>query len=84
MKFLGQGPNLHPGATEMPPILLRHSRILNLSYKCVTPWFFFFFFFLSFFLIRAAPEAYRDSQARGQIRATAAGLHMPQPQQLRI
>ena len=31
--------------------------------------FFFFFFF------RAAPTAYGSSQARGQIRATATGLH---------
>ena len=30
-------------------------------------------FFFSFF--RAAPVAYGDSQARGQIRAVAAGLH---------
>ena len=30
-------------------------------------------FFLSFF--RATPEAYGSSQARGQIGATAAGLH---------
>ena len=31
-------------------------------------------FFFSFFLSRAIPEAYGGSQARGQIRATAAGL----------
>ena len=35
------------------------------------PFFFFFFFFLS----RAVPAAYGSFQARGQIRATAAGLH---------
>ena len=34
-----------------------------------------FFFFLSFCLFRAAPVAYRGSQARGPIGATAAGLH---------
>ena len=34
--------------------------------------FFFFFFFL---LLRAAPKAYGNSQARGQIGATTAGLH---------
>ena len=34
--------------------------------------FFFFFFFL---LFRAAPVAYGSSQAKGQIEATAAGLH---------
>ena len=37
-----------------------------------------FFFFLSFFLFRAAPVAYGSSQARGRIRAAAAGLQ-PQP-----
>ena len=36
-----------------------------------------FFFFLSFFfaISGAAPAAYGGSQARGQIRAVAAGLH---------
>ena len=34
------------------------------------------FYFISFFgLFRAAPAAYGDSQARGQIRAAATGLH---------
>ena len=37
--------------------------------------FFFFFCLLSFFFLRAAPEAYGRSQARGLIRAVAAGLH---------
>ena len=32
------------------------------------------FFFLVFLLFRAAPEAYRGSQARGLVRAVAAGL----------
>ena len=32
-------------------------------------------FFLSFCLFRATPTAYRSSQARGLIRAIAAGLH---------
>ena len=36
----------------------------------INSFFFFFFFFL-----RAAPTAYRTSQARGQIVAVAAGLH---------
>ena len=36
--------------------------------------FFFWFLFFSF-LFRAAPVAYGSSQARGQIRAAAAGLH---------
>ena len=31
--------------------------------------------FFSFFLFRAAPSVYGSSQARGQIRAAAAGLH---------
>ena len=35
--------------------------------------FFFLFFFFCFF--RAAPVAYGNSQARGRIRGTAAGLH---------
>ena len=36
----------------------------------------FFFSFLFFFLhFRAAPKEYGSSQARDQIRATAAGLH---------
>ena len=38
-------------------------------------WFLFFVFWFLFFLFRAAPTAYGSSQARGQIRATAAGLH---------
>ena len=37
--------------------------------------FFFFFFFCLFAFSRAAPVAYGGSQARGPIRATAAGLH---------
>ena len=36
---------------------------------------FFFFFFFFFCIFRAAPAAYGGSQARGQIRAAAAGLH---------
>ena len=32
-------------------------------------------FFLSFFLFRAAPVAYRGSQARGRVGAIAASLH---------
>ena len=35
--------------------------------------FFFYLFFFAFF--RAAPKAYGGSQPRGQIGATAAGLH---------
>ena len=33
------------------------------------------YFYLSICLFRAAPAAYGRSQARGQIRAAAAGLH---------
>ena len=46
--------------------------------------FFFFFVFLSFFVVVvvaiswAAPAAYGGSQARGQIRSVAAGLHHSQ------
>ena len=36
--------------------------------------FFLFFIFWSFCLFSPAPEAYRGSQARGPIRAVAAGL----------
>ena len=39
-----------------------------------SPIFFFFFFFF-FGLLRAAPAAYGSSQAKGHIRAEAAGLH---------
>ena len=40
---------------------------------CDALGFFFFFFFFPFF--RATPTAYGSSQARGQLGATAAGLH---------
>ena len=36
---------------------------------------FFFFFVFVFFVFRAAPVANGGSQARGQIKATAASLH---------
>ena len=46
---------------------------------------FFFLSFLFFFLhFRAAPPAYGGSQARGQIGATAAGLHHSHRQELGI
>ena len=35
----------------------------------------FFLFFVFVFVFRAVPMAYRSSQARGPIRAAAAGLH---------
>ena len=37
-------------------------------------WFFFVWLFICFFLLMATPAAYGSSQARGRIRATAAGL----------
>ena len=40
---------------------------------CLSTFFFFFFFFFFAFSL-AAPKAYGGSQARGQIRAVAAGL----------
>ena len=42
--------------------------------RCGERFFFFFFSFFLFLLFRAKPAAYRGSQAKGQIRATAAGL----------
>ena len=41
---------------------------LEFSFSC---WFTGFLVFFFFFFFRTAPEAYRSSQARGQIRATA-------------
>ena len=39
-------------------------------------FYYLFFIFLIFFLLfRAVPTAYGDSQARGPVEATAAGLH---------
>ena len=38
-------------------------------------YYFFVFIYLFILLFRAAPTAYGGSQARGPIRATAAGLH---------
>ena len=53
--------------------------------------FFEFIIFIIIYLFRTTPKAYGVSQARYQIRATAAGLHhshsnwpIPQPQQCRI
>ena len=47
------------------------------SLSSVFPKYFLFFFLFFFFLLlfRAALTAYVSSQARGRIRATAAGLH---------
>ena len=43
--------------------------------QLLLPSMFIFLFFKNFCLFRAAPVAYGSSQARGQIRAVAAGLH---------
>ena len=37
--------------------------------------FIYFYFYFYLLLFRATPVAYGNSQARGQIEATAAGLH---------
>ena len=37
--------------------------------------FIYFYFYFTFLFLRAAPTAYEGFQARGLIRATAAGLH---------
>ena len=42
------------------------------------------FICFAFCHFRAKPMACGGSQARGQIRATAAGLHTPEPQQRQI
>ena len=49
------------------------TRVSGFPYLGRVQSFFFFFFF--FGLFRATPTAYRDSQAKGHIRAIAAGLH---------
>ena len=54
------------GCAKITPALLE----LELS-----PDLAFSFTFFLFFFFRASPTAYGDSQARGQIGATAAGLH---------
>ena len=49
-----------------------------LSCKAADLFFtFIYFILLYFFLLRATPEAYRSSQAKGRI-GTAAGLHHSQ------
>ena len=47
----------------------------DLSWKFMYSFLFVCFFVFVFCLFRAAPEAYGGSQARGLIRAVAAGLH---------
>ena len=51
------------------------SKLPNI-FKCwLTLFIYLFIFFFFFFLLRAVPEAYGGSQARGPIGATAASLH---------
>ena len=44
------------------------------SHKCFFNFYLIFFFFCLLSFFRASPTAYRGSQARGLIRAVAAGL----------
>ena len=48
---------------------MEHSRIIKVRLQEVS-----FFLFFPFFLFRASPTAYGSFQARGRIRAIAAGL----------
>ena len=58
------------------PSVLINSLILQREKVFIRMCFFFFFFWLFFFwLFRATPVACGSSQARGQIKAAAAGLH---------
>ena len=52
---------------------LSYHFVIHLKLTQLTQHFFFFFL-----LFRSAPATYGSSQARGQIRATAAGLHHSQ------
>ena len=52
---------------------IAHFMSVRIIHVVILVYFFFFVFF--FFPPRAAPAAYESSQARGQIGATAAGLH---------
>ena len=54
--------------------LVQNTRIYSFSWSGTNAkLFYLFFFFLIFF--RATPEGYVNSQARGPIRAAAAGLY---------
>ena len=50
------------------------SKVCSMCELCDKPKSFFFFFFLVFCLFRAIPATYAGAQARGLIRASAAGL----------
>ena len=55
-------------------LILKEGKISQLSVTC-PPLFFYFIFFVFLPFSRAAPMASGGSQARGQIRAVATGLH---------
>ena len=54
--------------------LKKHPKMIVVRVIEVRKTLYTFFFFLSFFFFRATPETYGGSQARGLIRAVAAGL----------
>ena len=49
--------------------------LVHYKHQYVSKRFVGFFGFVLFLLFRATPKAYGGSQARGTVRATAAGLH---------
>ena len=61
------------GQDLLPPLPLAGSNAGTHFFSFL--FFSFFFFFLVSCLFRAAPAAYRGSEARGPIGAVAAGLH---------
>ena len=72
-KFLSQGLNSGHSCTTPDPLTYGtgagDQTYTSTATQATAVRFFFFFFF------RATPSAYGGSQARGRIRATAAGLH---------
>ena len=81
-KFLALGMESGWGDEATLPLIQKAESQRHLALALMTPQqrppplscYAFLFSFSSFFL-RAAPAAHGGSQARGQIRATAAGLH---------
>ena len=49
--------------------------LLSANLSCFPADLYYFIFIFGFCLLRAASAAYRSSQAKGRIGATAAGLH---------